>query len=117
MQINLTITLTASAELLAALTSFIGPKAIAPVKEEQKETPKPKAPVKAKEEPAPEPKEAPKPTTTLEVLRKEIGDKSKEDGGAKKSDILALLKEYGVTRATDLKEEHYAEFILKLRKI
>lgn len=51
---------------------------------------------------------------TIEELRSEIQAKAKD---GKRDDIKKLLKEFGAASVTELDEEHYGEFKLKLDKL
>jgi hypothetical protein len=70
-------------------------------------------------QPEPEsPKQAEKqaePTHTLEDVRKMVTDA--QDEGVQKSEIKALLGEFGATKVPDLDTANYDEFATKLQKL
>jgi hypothetical protein len=53
-------------------------------------------------------------TVTIEELRSDIQAKAK---AGKRDDIKKLLKEFGAASVTELDEEHYGDFKLKLDRL
>jgi hypothetical protein len=110
-----TITLTASPELLSVLQQIAGALGNA-----KTEAPKPKknGTVPGAAEVAAtvtEPKNEPAQELTLEQVRAIVVPISKKEGNKEK--VQAILKEFGAEKTPELKKEHYAAFLEKVKAL